>query len=69
MDRRSGPVHGRLDVWVIGSSLAALQVTGAVALVRELVLGTIPRQVEQAIGQGKSTSSRRRTTPDLGAGV
>jgi subtilisin family serine protease len=67
-DSYVGQLFGGVEyLYVIGTSMAAPQVTGAAALVREVAPDSTPRQVEEAIehgadlGQGQSDS-------ELGAG-
>lgn len=58
---------GKEYLYVIGTSMAAPQVAGTAALVREVAPDSTPRQVEQAIEQGADLV-RGKNDPELGAG-
>lgn len=58
---------GALYTYAAGTSMAAPQVTGAAALVREVAPDSTPRQVEQAIKHGADHVTGQND-PELGAG-
>lgn len=60
-------VPGNEYAWFAGTSMAAPQVTGLVALVRELEPDTTAKQVEQAIKHGADLV-HGESNPELGAG-
>ncbi|MDG5762053.1 S8 family serine peptidase [Natronococcus sp. A-GB1] len=60
-------VEGAPYGWKAGTSMAAPQVAGLVALVRQLESGAGARQVENAIKHGAEEASGR-SSPELGAG-
>ncbi|WP_433626798.1 S8 family serine peptidase [Halomicrococcus sp. NG-SE-24] len=58
---------GKYYAYFAGTSMAAPQVTGTAALVRELASDANPNEVEQAIEQGAEGTSGK-SDPELGAG-
>lgn len=60
-------IDGEAYAWLLGTSMAAPQVTGLAALVRELDEGTSARQIENAIKHGAEGASGR-SDPVLSAG-
>lgn len=60
-------VEGAAYGWKLGTSMAAPQVSGLVALVRELDPDANPREVESAIERG-AEGATGKSDPELGAG-
>lgn len=60
-------IDGEAYGWLMGTSMAAPQVTGLVGLVRELTPEMNPNQIEQAIKYGADLVTGQND-PDLGAG-
>lgn len=60
-------IDGEAYAWLLGTSMAAPQVTGLAALVRELDEGASARQIENAIKHGAEGASGR-SDPVLSAG-
>ena len=66
-EEEEDPIYVPTYAWLAGTSMAAPQVTGLAALVRELDPDANPQQVIQAIRQGAEVGDNRGN-PELGAG-